>query len=83
MIELKLSVSDIDFDAAVKLLAGGGIAGSAAAVAAKALSDSAKEEFAVKYINSNAQKLESLLENAAADKGIRLHLSGAQASVVN
>lgn len=81
MVELKLYVSDVDFDAAIKSLSGGGMAGAAVAMAAKALSDDAKEEFAVKYINNNARKLEGMLETAAARQGIHLRISGAQATV--
>ena len=80
MVELKLYVSDVDYDALIKTI--GGAAGGAAALAAKALPDSAKESFAVKYINSNSSKLESMLETMAANKGVSLHVSGAQAAVV-
>ena len=83
MVELKLNVSDVDYDAVVKLLSGGGLAGAAIAMAASALSDDAKEEFAVKYINNNARKLESMLETAAAKQDIHLRISGAQAAVIN
>lgn len=83
MVELKLTVSDVDYDAVIRMLSGGGMAASAAALAAKALSDSAKEEFAVKYINSNAGKIESMLETAAAKQGIHLRISGAQAAVIS
>lgn len=81
MIELKLSVSDVDFDAIIHTLSGGGMAGAAAAMAVKTLSDNAKEEFAAKYINTNAHKLESMLETAAAKQGIHLRISGAEAAV--
>lgn len=81
MVELKLYVSDVDYDAAVKALSGGGMAGAAIAMAAKAMADSAKEEFAVKYINNNSRKLESMLETAAAKQGIHLRISGAQATI--
>lgn len=83
MVELKLYVSDVDYDAAIKSLSGGGMAGAAVAMAAKALSDDAKEEFAVKYINSNARKLESMLETAAAKQGVHLRISGAQAAITD
>ena len=83
MVELKLNVSDVDYDAVVKLLGGGGLAGAAIAMAVGALSDDAKEEFAVKYINNNARKLESMLETAAAKQDIHLRISGAQAAVIN
>lgn len=82
MVELKLFVSEVDFEAAIKLLAGGGMAGGAAAMAAKALPDSAKEELAVKYLNGSAQKLEWMLENAAAKQGVHLKITGAQAAIV-
>jgi len=81
MIELKLYVSEVDYDAVIRTLSGGGMAAAAAAMAARALPDSAKEEYAVKYINSNARKLEGMLESAAAKQGIRLHVSNAQAAV--
>lgn len=82
MIELKLKVSDIDYDSVIRALSGGGVAGGAAAFAAKAVPDGAKEDFAVKYMNNNARKLETMLETAAAKKGIHLRISDAQASVV-
>ena len=81
MIELKLFVSDIDYDAVIKAVSGGGMAAAAAAMAARALPDSAKEDFAVKYINNSAARLEAMLEEAASRQGIRLHVSGAQAAI--
>lgn len=81
MVELKLYVSDVDYDAAIKALSGGGVAGAAVAIAAMALSDEAKEDYAVKYINANSRKLESMLETAAAKQGIHLRISGAQATI--
>lgn len=82
MVELKLYVSDVDFDAAIKLFAGTGVAGSAAVAAAGLLPDSAKEELAVKYLNASAEKLESMLETAAERKGVKVKITGAQAKVV-
>ena len=82
MIELKLYVSDVDYEAAIQAFAGTGLAGSAAALAARALPDSAKEELAVKYANASAEKLEGMLEAAAERKGIRVKISGAQATVI-
>ena len=79
MIELKLNVSDVDYDAVLRAL--GGAAGAAVSMAARMLPDSAKEDFAVKYINNNAAKLETMLESAAARQGVRLHVTGAQAEV--
>jgi glutamate-1-semialdehyde aminotransferase len=82
MIELKLYVSDIDFEAVLKTFAGSGIPGGAAAMAVRALPEKAKEELAVKYLNSSAQKLSDMLENGAAQKGIHLKISGAKATTV-
>lgn len=81
MIELKLYVSDIDFEAVLKTFAGSGIPGGAA-MAVRALPEKAKEEMAVKYLNSSAQKLSDMLENGAAQKGIHLKISGAKATTV-
>ena len=83
MVELKLYVSEVDYESAIQAFAGTGLAGSAAALAARALPESAKEELVVRYLNANAEKLEGLLEDAAAKKGVRVKLSGAQASVVS
>lgn len=83
MVELKLYVSEIDFEALLKLMANGNAMGmAAAAMAARALPDSAKEEMAVKYINASSGKIEQMFENAAASKGVRMKITGAQASVV-
>lgn len=84
MVELKLYVSDVDFEALLKMMAGSGNAMgmNAIAMAARALPDSAKEEMAVKYINGSAGKIGQLFENAAAAKGVRMKITGAQASVV-
>ena len=81
MIELKLYVSEVDFEAAIQLFAGSGAIGGAAALAARALPAGAKEELAVRYLNASAEKLESMLESAAEKKGVRLKISGAQATV--
>lgn len=83
MIELKLYVSDVDYESVIQAFAGTGFAGSAAVLAAKALPDSAKEELAVKYMNASAEKLEDMLEAAAERKGVHVRISGAQASVIN
>lgn len=82
MIELKMSVSEIDFDAVIRLLAGTGIAGNAAAMAAGRLSDSAKEALAVKYINANAERISAMMENAAERKGVRVKITDAHAETV-
>ena len=82
MIELKLYVSEVDYEALIQAVAGTGLAGNAAVLAARALPDAAKEEFAVRYVNSNAQKLEDMLASAAMRKNIHVRISGAQAAVV-
>lgn len=82
MVELKLNVSEVDFEAAIQLFAGSGMAGGAASMAARLLSDDAKEELAVKYLNANADKLAQMLETAAARKGVHIRVSDAQANIV-
>ena len=77
MIELTLTVSDIDYDALLRTF--GGAVGPAAAAAARLMPDSAREELAVRYLNSNADKLSSRLEAVAAAKGLPLRISGARA----
>lgn len=83
MIELKLNVSDVDYDAVIRKLGGSEMTGNTFSMLTMLLSDSAKEEFAVSYINSNAKNLEAMLEEAAAQQGIRLQISGAQATIVD
>ncbi|MGM9614244.1 MAG: hypothetical protein ACI3W7_01775 [Oscillospiraceae bacterium] len=82
MIELKMYVSEVDFDAVIRQLAGTGMAGSAAVMAAGMLSDHAKEELAVKYINGNSGRIESMMEEAASRKGMHIKITGAHAEVV-
>lgn len=84
MVELKLYVSDVDYEALLKRMSGSGspMGMNAIAMAARALPDGAKEEMAVKYINGSADKISRLFENAAAGQGVRLKITGAQASVV-
>lgn len=79
MVELKLYVSDVDYESVVQALAGR-LAGPAA-MAARALPDDAKEELVVKYINANAAKIEGWMENALASKGVNLKITGAQANI--
>lgn len=80
MVELRFNVSDVDFDSVIQALAGS-MAGPAA-FAARALPDSAKEELVVKYINANAARLEQWMESALASKGVKMRISGAQATVL-
>lgn len=84
MVELKLYVSDVDYEALIKWATGAtaGTGAAAIAMAARALPDRAKEEMAVKYINSSSGKIEQMFENAAAAKGVRMKITGAQASIV-
>ncbi len=78
MVELRFNVSDVDFDAVINALAGG-MAGPAAMMA-RALPDSAKEDLAVKYINANASRLEQWLESALASRGVKMKITQAQAT---
>ena len=80
MVELRLSVSDVDFEAVIQALAGQ-LAGPAL-MAARAMPDEAKEEMAVRYLNANAAQMERWLENALAAKGLRMKISGAKATLV-
>lgn len=82
MIELKVRVSEVDYEAAIRALIGGGMAGNAAALALRALSEQKKEEMAVKYINNSANQLTKSLEDLAAAKGIGLKVTDAEAKVV-
>ena len=80
MVELKLYVSDVDYESLIQALAGR-VPGPAV-MAARVLPDGAKEELVVKYINSNSSKLEGWMASALASKGVHLKISGAQATVV-
>ena len=84
MVELKLYVSEVDYEALIKLVTGAsaGTGAAAIAMAARALPDRAKEEMAVKYINASSGKIEHMFENAAAARGVRMKITGAKASVV-
>ena len=80
MVELKFSVSDVDFEAMIQALAGQ-LAGPVL-MAARAMPDSDKEEMVVKYINGNAAQIEKWIEKALASKGLRMKITGAQATIV-
>ena len=80
MVELRFDVSEVDFDSVIQALAGS-LAGPAA-MAARLLPDGAKEEMVAGYINANAEKLEQMLENALASKGVKLKISGAKATKI-
>lgn len=80
MIELTLTVRDVDYDALIARFAGS--LGGMATLAAKALPQSAKEELAVKYLNANAGKLSQMLENAARQNGVGVTVGSASAKVV-
>ena len=79
MVELKFNVSDVDYESIIQALAG--FLAGPAVMAVRAMPDSAKEEMAVRYINANAARMESWLENALASKGVRMKISDAQATV--
>ncbi len=80
MIELTLTVRDVDYDALIARF--GGSLGGVAAMAAKALPQSAKEELAVKYLNANAGKLSQKLEGMARQNGVGVTVETARAKVV-
>ena len=84
MVELKLYVSDVDYEALIKWAVGASAGSGAAAIAmaARALPDRAKEEMAVKYINASSGKIEQMFQNAAASKGVRMKITGAKATVM-
>ncbi len=80
MIELKLTVSEIDYDALLSRF--GGSIGGVAAMAARALPAGAKEDMAVKYLNNHAGRLSQSLETLAAGNGIRVKIASAEARTV-
>ncbi len=80
MIELKLQVSEIDYESLLRLF--GGSLGTAAVAAARMLPESAKEELAVKYLNAGAPRLCEKAEQMVAERGLRMKITGARASVV-
>lgn len=80
MIELTLTVRDVDYDALISRF--GGSLGGVAAMAARALPQSAKEELAVKYLNANAGKLSQKLEDMARQNGVGVTVETARAKVV-
>lgn len=79
MVELRLTVSDVDYESLIQALAGQ-MAGPAL-LAARALPDSAKEEMAVRFINANAAAIADQMQNALLSKGVRATISGAQATI--
>ncbi len=80
MVELRLNVSDVDYEALIRALAGQ-IAGPAL-MAARAMPDSAKEEMVTGYINANAARIERAIEGALASKGLHMKITGAQAKLI-
>ena len=85
MIELRFSVSEIDYEAMIQAMTGGrpNPMASMALLAARGMSETAREEMLVKYLNASAGYLSRQMENAAQAKGVRVKISGAQASVVS
>ena len=82
MIELRFTVSDVDYEAMIQAMTGGrpNPMASMALMAARSMTEAAKEEMLVKYLNANAEFLSRQLENAARSKGVRVKVSGAQAA---
>lgn len=84
MIELRFTVSEVDYDAIIQALAGHMTGPAALAVAAvRTMPDSAKEEMAVRYLNANAGVLSRQLESAAQTQGIHIKVANAQATVLH
>lgn len=78
MVELKFNVSDVDYESVLQALAGH--LPPPMVMAARAMPDSAKEDMVIKFINANGAQIERWLENALAANGVRMKISGAQAS---
>ena len=85
MIELRFSISEMDFEAMLRAMTGGqpNPMASMALMAARSMTESAKEEMLTKYLNANAEYLSRQLERAAGAKGVHVKVSGAHASVVS
>lgn len=85
MIELRFSVSEVDYEAVIQAMTGGRPSpmASMALMAARGMTDSAKEEMLARYLNANAEYLSRQLESAAQSKGVRVKVSGARAAVVS
>lgn len=81
MIELTINVSDIDYDAAINAVVGDSL--WPALLLFQAQPDSTKEEMIARYINTHAEKLEERIENALAERGVILHISGSKARAVD
>lgn len=84
MIELRFSVSEVDYEAVIQAMTGGRPSpmASMALMAARSMTNSAKEEMLAKYLNANAEYLSRQAESAALSKGVHVKVSGAQALVV-
>ena len=84
MIELRFSVSEVDYEAMIRAMTGGqpGPMASMAMMAARGMTDEAKEELLVRYLNANAEHLSRQMENTARSHGVQVKISGAQAAVV-
>ena len=83
MIELRFSVSEVDYEAMIQAMMGrAGPMASMALMAARGMSDEAKEEILVKYLNASAEQLSRQLEAAAGAKGVHVKVSGAKAEVI-
>ena len=79
MVELRFTVSDVDYDSVIQALAGH-MAGPAL-MALRSIPDSAKEEMVVRFINANAAALAGQMQSALLSKGVRAAISGAQATL--
>ena len=81
MIELTMTIDDIDYASVIAALSGRSGALAAAGKAASLLPDAKKTELALHYINSNPDKLARALEGMAEKKGVRMHIGTIHADV--
>ena len=78
MVELRLNVSEVDYASLLQAMAGH--LPPMMVMAVRSMPDSAKEDMAVNYVNSNGDQIARWLENALAANGVRMKISGARAA---
>ncbi len=80
MVELKLHVSDVDYESVLQALSGH--FPKELISMARAVPDHAKEHLIVDFLNRNANKLEQWMEDTLTAQGIHAHISGASATLL-
>lgn len=78
MVELRFTVSEVDYESIIQALAGH--LAPPVVMAARAMPDSAKEDMVVNYINANSGQIERWLENTLAANGVRMKITKAGAT---